>query len=215
MRDILFTGVTEGSADGQEALAGFTAQRLQVGTHISWQPQDFDQILCMSVACNTKADCLLSCLSDLAVEIQCDAGYASHGQRLHFHIPAHTSSLQIQSICGDGELWIVSEGVLQAKLYVADLSQEQCVQEAEHVLQTAAICQLSWMGGCVLDGLRALSQSQSQSQNADKQIWQAAQESWLSHYLHAGTLHYQLPNGAPIENAFTNIESALPVACIA
>lgn len=224
MPHVTLSHAPTGCEDGQEPLAGFTARCLQIGSQLSWPAPASNHLLVLVVATDMRADCLMTLRTstgsekgadtNTAAELTCDASFASHAQRFHLAIPAGTTSATVTDISGDGQCWIVSEGPLRPQLFPIDTTPAQRLAQSEHSLRQAAICQFSWMGGCVLDGLNALAHTPG-AQQVSVNAWQTAKEQWLSHFVNHDQLHYQLPYGEPADNVFYNIEATLPVAVIA
>lgn len=216
MMTATLTQAPAGSPPEQEPLAGLTAQRLQLNSQLSWTAQALDHVLVLVIAVDIREACTLTFTSNTGVVLTCDAGFASHAQRLHLPIPAHTSSLTVTTVGGEGDCWIVGENknksALEPHLFaVAPSTISERREQAMHSLRQRSLCQFSWMGGCVIDGLHALAQTEPSPDNT----WQLALGKWLAHFIDGDQLHYQLPFGEPYDNAFLNIEATLPVAAIA
>ncbi|WP_269540011.1 glycoside hydrolase family 88 protein [Cerasicoccus fimbriatus] len=165
--------------------------------------------LSLMVACDLRADCVVSLEDDCGNVHQIDASFASHGQRLRVAWPAGSKRLCVTSIEGEGALWIASAAGFAPCFVEDNASIEQRREAALERLRQDALCQFSWMGGCVLDGMQQLSQT------ANRQVWQKAIHDWLSYFVKADELRYQSPRGELVLNLFNNIEGTLPVAVIA
>ncbi len=192
----------------QETLARLPCVRMQPGVAFSVE-HPVEGWLSLAVGCDMRDECLVSLTDTDGKRLEIDAGYASHGQRLRVPWPSGCTSMRVEKVNGGAELW-----VLTGAPYAPCLVPKRVPIEARRVaamerLRHDALCQFSWMGGCVLDGLWQLNA-------VDKHAgWDTSIRAFLDHYITGGELHYQSPHGAPLRNLFDNIEGTLPVAVIA
>lgn len=192
----------------QMPLAGLAAVRMQPGVTLKFNNES-GVILSLAVACDMRDNCQLTFRGEKGWQQQLDAGFASHAQRLRIRVPAGCSLIEVADIEGAGELWIVNEAPLAPEAVAEDpVDLQQRRRRALARLRTNALCQFSWMGGCVLDGLHQL------HLRSPEAGWDRALDAWLTHFYRNGELSYQCPRGMEVLNRFTNIESPLPAAVL-
>lgn len=192
----------------QAPLAGLKVALIAPGVSLKL-PHARGGIVSLTVGADMRGDCTVELTNGQGWSHTLDASYASHGQRLRFDAPAGVSAIQAAKVEGDAELWLINEGPLAPVLIDPEASLEQRRERAFDRLRESCVCQFSWMGGCVLDGLLHLEQSDP------KGNWSAAIDAWLGHFIRGGELVYQSPRGEEIRNKFYGVESTLPVAIIA
>lgn len=166
-------------------------------------------VVSLAVAVDLRGECVVEWTDGRGWSFQLDAGYASHAQRLRVLVPAGVKEIYVERVEGEAELWIAKQAPLAPVAVEAEASLEERRRRALTSLRDYSLCQFSWMGGCVLDGLCALAQADPTGG------WDAALDAWMEYFWRDGSLIYQSPRGAEVRDAFHGIESTLPVAVIA
>jgi len=192
----------------QAPLAGLPAICVEPGLILNL-PGDGERRLSLTVATDLRNDCTLKLKDNQGHEYKLEAAYASHSQRLRLDIPAGARQVTVVEQMGEAELWIVCEGKLRPTVFKREATAAERRTRALDRLRRDAVCQFSWMGGCVLDGLTQLAEVNPESG------WNDALNEWLNHFHQDGELIYQSPRGKEIRNAFCGVESTLPVTAIA
>lgn len=199
---------------GQEALAQLRCRRLVAGTRLTWPPLAEPGVISLTVATDLRAPCLFAICCGGSAPVDLDAGYASHAQRLRLAVPAGCSEAIITGCdTPDAHLLVIDdpdrEPGLSPRLVPASADLPTRRRRAMQRLADDALCQYSWMGGCVLEAFDALAEADPAGD------WAGARRRWLGRYWHDGELHFQDPRGNPRGNEVTDIEATLPVATIA
>ncbi|GHB90434.1 glycoside hydrolase family 88 protein [Cerasicoccus arenae] len=192
----------------QALLANLDAVRIEPGNVLRCLGGG-GKIISLAVAADLRGDCVVTFVDGRGQEQSVAASYASHAQRIRLLMPTGGDELRVSKVTGEAELWIATQAPLAPITIDPDADLPTRRQHAFTRLQTDAVCQFSWMGGCVLDGLAQLQRA------APHAGWAVAIDAWLAHFFQGDELVYQNPRGQEVHNAFHGVESTLPVSVLA